>query len=188
MKLIKLLFVGAIGTIFIACGSQDSEQQAESEDANEHKVGEVTEYEYFGEEIDKEGGKSVAELMETMEEEDSIRAKVRGEIEEVCQKKGCWMTLPYSDNESMRIRFKDYGFFVPKDIAGKEVVIEGAAYWDTTSVEMLRHYAEDAEKSKEEIEAITEPKVEVKFEADGVVIKNVKKEAREEEEVEESDA
>jgi hypothetical protein len=37
-------------------------------------------------------------------------------------------------------------------------------------VEELKHLAEDAGKSKEEIEAITEPKEELKFLATGVLL------------------
>jgi hypothetical protein len=39
---------------------------------------------------------------------------------------------------------------------------------DTTTVEELKHFAEDDGKSKEEIEKITEPKIEMVFEASGV--------------------
>jgi hypothetical protein len=73
-------------------------------------------------------------------------------------------------NEQMFVKFKDYAFFVPKDIAGQEVLIEGVAYTEETSVEELRHYAEDAKKSAEEIAAITEPVKEKKFMASGVVL------------------
>jgi hypothetical protein len=41
----------------------------------------------------------------------------------------------------------------------------------TTSVAELQHYAEDAGKSKEEIAKITEPKLELTFVADGVIVK-----------------
>ena len=70
----------------------------------------------------------------------------------------------------MRVTFKDYAFFMPKDLSGKHVVIDGFAFVEVTSVDDLRHYAEDGGKSKEEIAAITEPKREVAFEAAGVVI------------------
>jgi hypothetical protein len=71
----------------------------------------------------------------------------------------------------MRVTFKDYGFFMPLNSAGRSLVLSGIAMNDTTSVETLRHYAEDAGKSKEEIEAITEPEVELVFEATGVYIR-----------------
>ena len=40
-----------------------------------------------------------------------------------------------------------------------------------TSVEDLKHYALDAGKSESEIAAITKPKIEYSFEADGVLLK-----------------
>jgi hypothetical protein len=70
----------------------------------------------------------------------------------------------------MRVTFKDYAFFMPKDLSGKRVVVDGFARVETTSVEVLRHYAEDAKKTPAEITAITEPKREVSFEAAGVLI------------------
>ena len=72
--------------------------------------------------------------------------------------------------DTLFVQFKDYGFFMPKDIAGREVVIEGQAYTEETSVADLKHFAEDAGKSEEEIAAITSPVVEKKFMASGVVL------------------
>ena len=43
---------------------------------------------------------------------------------------------------------------------------------DTISVEMLKHYAEDANKSESHINSITEPKIKLNMIADGVAIKN----------------
>jgi hypothetical protein len=93
---------------------------------------------------------------------------VTGTVEEVCQVKGCWMTLAADDDVSMRVSFKDYDFFVPKDIHGRTVVIKGKGEISITSVADLQHYAEDEGLSEEEIAAITEPKSEYTFVADGV--------------------
>ena len=101
---------------------------------------------------------------------DKFTGKVKGTVNKVCEKKGCWMTLAQTDGEGIMIRFKDYKYFMPKDIVGKDVVLQGTAQKTTTSVEMLRHYAEDAGKSKEEIEKITEPKTEIEFIATGVLV------------------
>ena len=100
--------------------------------------------------------------------------KVEGKVESVCQAKGCWMNIVSEDpdKEVMFVKFKDYGFFMPKDIAGRTVIMRGSAFKEETSVDELRHLAEDAGKSKEEIEAITEPVVELKFMADGVILKD----------------
>jgi len=97
--------------------------------------------------------------------------KVEGEVVSVCKKKGCFMTVKISDKETMFVKFKDYGFFMPKDMpVGTKVVIDGFAERKVTSVEDLKHYAEDAKKSPEEIAKITEPKKEIVFEAKGAVI------------------
>ena len=103
---------------------------------------------------------------------DSLTGVVRGRVVDVCQKKGCWMTLaPVADAEvddPMSVRFLDYGFFMPKTLSGSEVLVEGTARRRTVPVGELRHYAEDAGKSAEEIAAITEPGEEVEFMATGV--------------------
>ena len=102
---------------------------------------------------------------------DSINSKMIAKVNSVCQAKGCWMTLDLGDEQEVMVKFKDYGFFVPKDISGKEVIINGKAYVKEVSIDVQRHYAEDAGKSLEEIAAITEVKKTFSFEADGVLLK-----------------
>ena len=65
---------------------------------------------------------------------------------------------------------KDYGFFLPTAAIGKTVVIDGVVKMKTTSVAELKHYAEDAKKSKEEIDAITKPEKEINVLAKGIVV------------------
>lgn len=95
---------------------------------------------------------------------------VTGKVVEVCQEKGCWMKLERSNGEKVMVKFKDYGFFMPKNIVGKDVVLDGEASLKEVSVKQQRHYAEDAGKSKEEIEKIKEPKKELQFVARGVLV------------------
>ncbi len=116
---------------------------------------------------------SFADVINHLEAGDSVNVILKAKVTKVCQEKGCWMNLvdPASEtNESLFVKFKDYGFFVRKDIAGREVLVEGMAYNEMTSVKQLKHYAEDAGKSEEEIAAITEPTVQKKFMATGVVL------------------
>jgi hypothetical protein len=127
---------------------------------------------HFGALIDAAHAITYDELIPKMTTTDSLAVKVSGKVSEVCQKKGCWITLvpDQPGQPEMRVTFKDYAFFMPKDLSGKRVVVDGFAYVDETPVDVLRHYAEDAGKSKEEIEKITEPKREVSYEAAGVLI------------------
>ncbi|MBC7902063.1 MAG: DUF4920 domain-containing protein [Gemmatimonadaceae bacterium] len=96
--------------------------------------------------------------------------KTTGKVLSVCQEKGCWMKVERANGEPMMVKFKDYGFFMPKDLVGKEVVLDGEATVKETSVKQLKHYAEDAGKSKEEISKIKAPKKELIFVAKGVLV------------------
>lgn len=118
-----------------------------------------------------DGAVPVSQIPEMLKDRDSVHIKVEGTIAAVCQKKGCWMEVQLSESENMMVSFKDYDFFVPMNAGWKQVIMEGFAYVDTTSVAQLRHLASDANKSPEEIEAITEPRVSYNFEASGVIIR-----------------
>ena len=96
--------------------------------------------------------------------------KLTGKVLEVCQEKGCWMKVERADGEKLMVKFKDYGYFMPKDIVGKEVVLDGEATVKEVSVKQQKHYAEDAGKSKEEIAKITKAKKEMQFVAKGVLV------------------
>ena len=126
----------------------------------------------YGEELSESEMISMTQLISEVEANGSFEAKIIGEINEVCSSKGCWLTMDLPNGESMRVTFKDYGFFVPKNSQGFPIILEGVATLTETDVETLRHFAEDQGKSKEEIEAITESKREITFEANGVIINN----------------
>lgn len=125
----------------------------------------------FGKSFDEKGAISLKKLSKEMSKSDSLVVKVNGTITEVCQAKGCWMTMDLGNGETMRIKFKDYGFFVPKDAAGKTATIEGVAKKEKVDIDELKHLAEDAGKTEEEIKAIDRAKEELTFVADGVIIR-----------------
>jgi hypothetical protein len=125
----------------------------------------------FGKPIDSKGAIEAKKLPKKLQKAESLEITVKGEVVEVCQAKGCWMTIDLGNDELMRVKFKDYGFFVPKDAAGKTAIVQGVALKEMVSVDDLRHLAEDAGKSEAEISAITQPQEEYTFVAEGVVIK-----------------
>ncbi|WP_366512795.1 DUF4920 domain-containing protein [Kordia sp.] len=100
----------------------------------------------------------------------TLNVKFQSNINSVCSKKGCWMRLDLGEEKEVMVKFKDYGFFVPLDAKG-EAIVNGKAFVQETSVDELKHYAEDAGKSAEEIAKITEPKKTLSFVADGVLLK-----------------
>lgn len=115
------------------------------------------------------GSISVNELDQNLKN-NKYEGKVSGKVVEVCQEKGCWMKIEKANGEKVMVRFKDYGFFMPKNIVGKEVVLDGETVVKEVSVKQQQHYAKDAGKSEEEIKKITQPKKELQFVAKGVLV------------------
>ncbi len=165
-KMKKILFI-ASATLLFACGNAEQTTEEVAEVTEEVIVTETM----HGEEITSDGAITPAEFLAKFEGKDSLEVKIAANINEVCSKKGCWMVLELGDDKTMRVTFKDYEFFVPKDAAGKLATVQGVAKMDTTDVATLQHYAEDAGESQEVIDAITEPEFNYSFEAVGVIIK-----------------
>ncbi|WP_245586278.1 DUF4920 domain-containing protein [Olivibacter sitiensis] len=113
---------------------------------------------------------AIASLESKLSADTVYNGKVEGKVVEVCKKKGCFMKLERAAGDPIMVKFKDYAFFMPQDIVGKTVVIDGEAKVRETSVERLKHFAEDAGKSKEEIAAINDPKKDIELVANGVVV------------------
>ena len=164
VRTVIILFL-SMAVVLLGANACSGDQTKTKDDSNvDYKITK------HGENISMDGAVSPEEFLKEFEGKDSIHVKLTADVEEVCQKKGCWMTLDISDDYSLLVRFKDYGFFVPKDASGKKATIEGVARIDTISVAEQRHYLEDADASEEEIAAITEPQISYTFEATGVII------------------
>ncbi len=168
-------FLSAIA-LLSACKSTTNEGDSETSGSTDSTAVEASmetlESHYYGDTITEENAVAVGELMALMEGKDSVRVKIAGTVNSSCQKKGCWMRMDMGNDEELFVRFRDYEFFVPKNLDGEEAIVEGVAYVETFSVEHLKHLADDAGKSEEEIAAITEPEVSIRFTADGVIIKS----------------
>jgi hypothetical protein len=114
-------------------------------------------------------------LPAALQSNDTPYVKVMAKVLEVCSKKGCWLTFRVNDSTEAFVKMKDYGFFVPTALAGKVAVLDGKAFIKSTSVEELKHYAEDAKKPQKEIDAITKPKNEIRFIANGILVTGFQK-------------
>lgn len=161
----KYLFPFMTVLLLSACAPQNTDTNAEASLEDSTQVG------WFGEQFEYTDAIPPVQVVPLMNDSASNEFVVEGTIQECCQKKGCWMKVDMGNGESMRVSFKDYGFFVPMDAAGRTVVMKGIASFDTLDVDYLKHLAEDAKKSQEEIDAITKPELALTFEASGVLIK-----------------
>ncbi|MDP5078770.1 MAG: DUF4920 domain-containing protein [Nonlabens sp.] len=176
----KILLATLIMSALVSCKEQNADEEMPA--LNDEQVQEMAEnsgngmqepsFMNYGAPVTVDGAMTAAALEKkfaNLKEGDTLQVKVRGIMESVCVNKGCWADLKMGDGTAS-VKFKDYGFFVPKNAAGKEAIFNGIAFKSVTPVDELRHYAEDAGKSKEEIAAITEPKVTLSILADGALV------------------
>ncbi len=127
----------------------------------------------MGEKIDLENLLSAYQMEKeyrNLKAGDTLQSTFAAQVTSVCKNKGCWMKVALEDGSEVMVKFKDYAFFVPKDIETSTVFINGLAYVEEMSVEEQKHYAEDEGLSREEISAIKVPKKTLLFLADGVRI------------------
>lgn len=125
----------------------------------------------YGKKVDEKKAITMAVLTQSMAGKTELPATVKAKVSSVCQAEGCWMKVDNGNGTTMMVRMKDHKFVLPKNVAGKTAVFTGKATLKTTSVEMLKHYAEDEGKSPEFTATIKEPKTELAFDATGVIIK-----------------
>lgn len=123
----------------------------------------------FGKKTTADGAIAANDLGASIKGAESVPVKVKGKVKEVCKAEGCWLKMETANGDVM-IRMKDHSFFVPLAMNGKTIIADGIASVKETSVEMLKHYAEDAGKSAAEIAAIKEPKKEITLQAKGILV------------------
>ncbi|MES2487041.1 MAG: DUF4920 domain-containing protein [Bacteroidota bacterium] len=133
----------------------------------------ANDYASFGDKITADKALSKDQMLKkyaSLKAGDTINVKFSTKINEVCKKKGCWMSLELPGGKESFVKFKDYAFFVPLNADGQQAIVSGKAFVSEISVSQLRHYAKDGGKSEAEIAKITEPETTYGFLADGVLI------------------
>lgn len=154
MKKIVCFFVLTI--VLIACKDNESKDFA-----------------IFGETINSDDAVSKEDMFsmyKNLKKGDTLNIAFISKSKDVCQSKGCWMTMDLGNEAETFVKFKDYAFFVPKNGQNKETVVKGKAYISIETVDELKHYAKDAGKSQASIDSISEPKISYSFMADGVLM------------------
>ncbi|EMY80833.1 hypothetical protein pgond44_09736 [Psychroflexus gondwanensis ACAM 44] len=172
----KKLLLLPILLMFLACGQQNSTEEKKdpieqsTESPSEEKELSILTDDQFGESFQNKEIKKAEDMLKIYQDlslGDTLQVQFQSQVQSVCAKKGCWMKLDLPEDMNVHVTFKDYGFFVPKDSKGHEMVVEGRAFIEETDVETLKHYAEDAGESEEDIAAITSPEMNYRFIAEG---------------------
>ena len=127
----------------------------------------------FGAPLSAQPAISAQTLLADPKKFDDKDIKLTGQVGGVCQSKGCWMTIGTGEPgaASVRVRFKDYAFFVPKDCLGKTAVVEGHFKLTTLSVAEAQHYESDAAKAGATPKKIVAPQATFALMATGVELK-----------------
>lgn len=168
--ILNISLIGLIALFSFACCSGENEEESSHDGMHENATKPTASTGNFGSIITAKNTVDAADLPALLEGHDKVEAKLSGNIDAVCQMSGCWMDVSIGNGETVHVTFKDDGFLMPKDAAGKTAIIEGVGTFEELPVSMLKHLAEDEGKSQEEIDAITEPKMEYTFVAHGVLI------------------
>lgn len=123
--------------------------------------------EHYGAPLQSRQAISLESAIQQLTTQRSAAVLVQSKVDKVCTAKGCWLGLATAKGD-VRVTFKDYGFFVPPNIVGKTVWVEGVLEKVTLSLAQSKHYVEDAGGDPA---AVTQPRVEYRIVARGVEVK-----------------
>jgi hypothetical protein len=175
-----------LAATFTSCGEvkeevkeeakEETKEEALDDDVLEEGVIMINGLQFFGNnEFELTEWSSVDEMYNAVVETGTFEGLVKAEISEVCKKAGCWITVVKEDGTTVRVIFRDH-FGIPTDTpSGYEVIMNGVGQVDTTSVELQKHFLDDAKEAGEEVsqadyDAITEDLIEVSFDCDGLLV------------------
>lgn len=82
-------------------------------------------------------------LMKDPSAHDGKTVQLEAGVRKACSKKGCWMELAEGEGAGIRVKFKDYGFFVPLDSEGSRAKVEGEIKVAELSEGTARHYEKE---------------------------------------------
>jgi len=123
----------------------------------------------FGAPLSAAAPVELSQVIASPREWDGKTVKVSAQANAVCQKKGCWMTLAAAAaGPRVRVTFRDYGFFVPKDLAGRRVLAEGVFSVKTLPQAEAQHYADDEAQSGRPSRRVAGDELEFALVASGV--------------------
>jgi hypothetical protein len=172
-KLLCLLFVFAAFSVNALSQSKMEEKSPTDADkiAGFDSKGKILR----GAAIGKSKEVSLEKVLENPADYSGKMVRVSGVIVRSCKMEGCWMELaPKADGKSVRVKFKDHGFFIPLQSAGFKAKAEGIFSVKTLSKDEVDHLVNEDGAKFDNINAdgtVTE----VAFEASGVELTKASK-------------
>lgn len=187
----KYFALGLVGLLAACGGAEDANEEVVENDSTTAAIEEVVDTEeaimidgedkgdyllYGFSNIDAEGTEiDAATMLAQTNADGSFEGKVKVNIDEVCQKAGCWITFNDGAEGSIRVFFLDH-FTIPIETAtGTEAILYGRTVNDTLDIDFQKHLLDDAAEAGDEVaqseyDAITEDKIETTFECDAILV------------------
>ncbi|MDZ4712189.1 MAG: DUF4920 domain-containing protein [bacterium] len=110
-----------------------------------------------------------ADLMKNPSDNDGKIVYVKGNVAEVCQKMGCWMTMTEGSTTARVLTMHE--FLLPKDVSGRNAVVVGKFKVTEITEDEARHYNSESKNPLKE-EDIVGPQKTFEIEASGIKILN----------------
>ncbi len=85
---------------------------------------------------------SLADILNEPDKYTRTSFGLEAKVAKVCQKKGCFL-IAMQGQETIRIAFKDYGFFVPTNITDRTVTLIGKLTRHEVSPKQAEHFSKD---------------------------------------------
>ena len=85
---------------------------------------------------------ALSTLVENHADYEGNSVVIEARVSQVCQKKGCFF-IAQDGATTIRVAFKDYSFFVPTDISGRQVTLVGELKRVELTEEQAAHFEED---------------------------------------------
>jgi len=88
---------------------------------------------------------SLTSLADVLDNPDSFLGgslAIKTTVSKVCQKKGCFF-IAQQGMKTIRVAFKDYGFFVPTNITGRQVTLIGEITKQEITDAQAKHLSQD---------------------------------------------
>jgi hypothetical protein len=83
---------------------------------------------------------TLAKLLAAPSDFDGKTVAVEAKVRKACEKMGCWMELGTGEGPGVRVTFKNSGFFVPLDSAGRTAKVEGTIKLAELTPERAKHF------------------------------------------------
>lgn len=95
---------------------------------------------------------TLAELKQDSANKTGKAFRLEARIAKVCQKKGCFFIAQKGD-DVLRVKFRDYSFFIPTDSHGKTMMLNGELVAKKMSEKQAAHFRKDMKSDSEALQA-----------------------------------